>query len=93
MPPLDFLFVSQIPLILFTLLLNLLKPKHQGSGLEMEANLTFEDYYLNSQCTDIIKRGIYVQVSYRGMFKDYFELIHAIFLSLGLTKSVYFSGT
>ena len=34
---------------------NLLRPKRQGSGLELEANLSFEDQYLHSRCTDIKK--------------------------------------
>ena len=43
------------------------RPKGQMSGLEMEANLSFEDYYLHSPSTNINKRVVYVQVSYRGM--------------------------
>ena len=37
---------------------NLLRPKRQSSGLEMEANLSFEDEYLHSQRTDINKQCI-----------------------------------
>ena len=39
-------------------------PKRQSSGLEVEANLSFEDSFFRSPLTDINKQGIYFQVSH-----------------------------
>ena len=66
-----------------------LKPK--SSGLWVEANLGFGDKNVFSQCSNISKQGVYVQVDYEGIvFKDYFRLIQAKSLTLAMIKSVTF---
>ena len=41
-----------------------LRPKPKSSGFGVEANLDFHDRTCFSQCSNISKQGVYVQVSY-----------------------------
>ena len=43
------------------------RPKPKSSGLEVKANLDFRDEDIYSQCSNINKQGIYLQVNYRGL--------------------------
>ena len=44
-----------------------LRPKPKSSGLEVEANLDFHDKKFFSQCSNISKQGMYLQVNYPGI--------------------------
>ena len=44
-----------------------LRPKPKSSGLGVKANLNFRGKNFFSQCSNISKQGVYVQVEYRGI--------------------------
>ena len=46
----------------------------KGSGLEVTANLDFHDKNAYSQCSNINKQGVYLQVNYRGLVSRLFPI-------------------
>ena len=51
-----------------------LRPKPKSSGFGVEVNLDFHDKNFFSQCSNISKQGVYVQVNYREIVKRLFPI-------------------
>ena len=60
---LDFAVIQEIP----QQARQQLRPKPKSSGLEVEANLDFHDKNFFSQCPNISKQCIFLQVNYQGI--------------------------
>ena len=83
MPSLVLPLMLQILLISFTVL--------QESAQAKTSKLWFRDGGKSWSIADVNKQGIYLQViAMEVCYEGKFGLIHALFLSLGSTKSVYF---
>ena len=64
--------------------------KRQSYGKEVEANLSFKINIFTLNAPISVNEVSMFKLAIEECFKNHFDLMHAVLLSLGSTKSVYF---